>query len=794
MKKIYKKTIRDLKLLKWNAFLISLTIGSGIAIYAGGFMARDSLFNTRDTYYRELNLADLEINFTPLSEDELPKVEKLNFVEKIEKRFITPASLETHTGKPLTSMVVYLDPIRLPEVNQLQIIQGTYLSPEDPTGVVIERTLAEIHGYKVGDEITLNPYSFPQKVKIRGIAISPEFLIATSEPDTFILNKGSLGVVFASQRLIEEFFGYPLYNDLLIQYSTGERRAKEAITASLAENVPLGKFPLEIKRIVTREGQFAYRFLEQNLKGFSIFIPAIVMVFCIVTIIVTLISMNRLIRSQTREIGAFTAIGYSKLQVFRSYLLLALLIGLAGSLMGMPLSFLIRNFLCVSYADTLGLPSPQFVTSSHFLVIGFLLGIVISIASAMIPLWGVLTLLPSQALRGLKEETFSGFPKPVEKVIEFLSVGHTSRKFGFRNIFRRPKLSLAIILFVALATSVSTAFLVSNSSMTHYAKSTFSKEQWDAIVNFEGDIYEEDFRNIVSLEGIGAYQPFVQGYAALSAAGMDYVLDYNLAGISPHKPIRGFQMVEGTLFESTDAMEIILNKNFSDLPLLHIGDPVHVWTTHGEYDLKVRGVMSDATFGWAFVPIDTARKMLGLEGRSSGFLATFSGPSDPVTKELLSHEEVTKVRLKNDMERLVEEFQEQTRALLNVAVGISIFIAILFILSSMILNLREREGEYACFRSLGLGESMLATILLIELITLGLISIFASLPSSFVFSKYLNEGMSKAWFEVVLFLNISDFLKVIIVILILLPSIAFFGLWHIHKLDIPTIVGKRGFG
>ncbi len=306
MKTPLLKPFRDLRRIKVRALSIIMMVAVGLGAYAGLYMSRDSVSNTRDTIYEELHLGDLRVVTTPSDPSEIPSLEEIPGVAAMTKRLLTPGAIERRDGRTLNSLIVYLDPGVPSTVNNLKILQGSPLDPGQKNGVVIERSLAEIHGYEIGDTITMNPYTSPTDVRVVGTAISPECLIATVDSTVFFPMKGSLGVIFAPMSLVESLFGVPLYNEFSFRFEPGQ--SGEALEERILEILS----PLGIESVTRREEEFAYRFLEESLKGFSAFIPSLAMIFGLVIFLVTSITANRLVTVQRMEIGVLRSLGYRK--------------------------------------------------------------------------------------------------------------------------------------------------------------------------------------------------------------------------------------------------------------------------------------------------------------------------------------------------------------------------------------------------------------------------------------------------------------------------------------------------
>ncbi|HQP29968.1 MAG TPA: hypothetical protein PLB81_01460, partial [Deltaproteobacteria bacterium] len=283
MRKIYLKTLRDMRHMKMRLAAIWFLVAVVVFVYAGGFMARESLYHTRDDLTDRLKLADVQVLFTPASPDEMPDLAALEKEAAIVKRLDMPGGMELKDGRPLACLVIYLDPQGHPPVNVLQIIEGSNLSPDDENGIVIEKSLADIHGYRIGDTISLNML-FPMDLTVRGIAITPECLITPANPRIPVPSKGSLGIIFASMDLVEKTFGYPLYNDLAFKLHDPEKRAR--FQAGLTSRLK----GLDIKQIMPKEAQFGYDFLTRDLEQFNVVITPVVFIFVLIAGIVIVLT------------------------------------------------------------------------------------------------------------------------------------------------------------------------------------------------------------------------------------------------------------------------------------------------------------------------------------------------------------------------------------------------------------------------------------------------------------------------------------------------------------------------
>ncbi|MEN6473631.1 MAG: FtsX-like permease family protein [Syntrophaceae bacterium] len=787
MRKIHLKTMRDMRHMKMRVASIWFLVAVVVFVYAGGFMARESLYHTRDRLTDQLRLADVQVLFTPASPDEMPDLTALERQAAIVKRLDMPGGMELKDGRPLSCLVIYLDPQGHPSVNDIRIIEGSFLSPDDENGVVIEKSLADIHGYRIGDTISLNML-FPMDLTVRGIAVTPECLITPANPRIPVPSKGSLGIIFASMRLVEKTFGYPLYNDLAFKlYDPGKLKNFQA---GLTKRLP----GLDIKQIMPKEAQFGYHFLTRDLEQFNIVIAPVVLIFVLIAGIVIVLTFSRLIVNQKKQIGIAMALGYTYRAILGSYLLLAVILGLGGALLGALVSFEVNIIYATIYGRIVGLPEVLFTVTWRHIFTGALIGLVLALAAASFPLKRLRRLSPQVVIREESETVMHGLLKPLrplEGAITRLSGPSLGLRIGLRNIFRRPRLVMATVLLIALAVSQSTAFLIILSSFEHQVDSTSRQECWDAIVGFRSPLQIKDAQAVAQDSGVKDYELALSGFARLRYAG-GYT-DLRVIGLPLKMPYRTINLKQGRLFERQDEMGMLYNNSLAKQKF-KVGDKVMIETAHGSFALRVVGLIEEFTTGQIYLPLDTAEKILGLKGKRTGFLTTFGQDPRRMEKRFYQNELVEHVTLKADIMKTSREIIANIRIILDISLAISILISLMLLFASVTVNILDRKLEYATLQSLGLPEKTLIKSIYIELACEIVLALGLSVPISIVLAAYFNYALSEAWPTITTYLKITDFLLVMIPAVIILPLAAVPGIRTLMTMNIAECLRSRSFG
>ena len=126
-----------------------------------------------------------------------------------------------------------------------------------------------------------------------------------------------------------------------------------------------------------------------------------------------------------------------------------------------------------------------------------------------------------------------------------------------------------------------------------------------------------------------------------------------------------------------------------------------------------------------------------------------------------------------------------------VDLGVSVFVAMLFIFMSVNLVISERQTEYAAFKCLGYGHVRLGAMVLVQAFSEGGLAALLSIPIGIVLAVYLNARVSQAWHQVIDIFRVEDFMLVLATAMALIPVSAYPGLRILNRLSIVDALGTR---
>jgi putative ABC transport system permease protein len=783
---IFLKMLRNLRDVKWRAVTIAVTVASGVAVYAGVDMAIRSIFETRETLYRQTHFADLEVLFLPEDVNNLPRLDDLPGVLQVERRLIFPGTVLMSGGRRLPGIVTFLDNHR-PEVNALNLEQGEAFAADDLEGVVAERSLRDHHGVKPGDPIRVKVGEKIYDSIVRGVAFSPEFLTTSSNPDYFIPEKGGLGVVFANLRRVSDVLGFTMVNDLVFRYADGADA--EATQAAILERLA----KLNIERVIPQRDHFSYKFIQMDLSSVKRYVPAIIVVLCAVSFLLTLMTFDRLVEEERREVGMLLALGYARRRVLAAYVFGAACLGIAGCAAGLIASLIVRELFALIYSSALGLPDILTRVYPVSMVKAAALGFATALVSAALPAG---RLLFGRGRRGLPQAIIRGALAGgyregawMRRLTARMSGWSFAYRFGLRNLFRRKALTASMILSMALALGVAASYQISVNSIRETVRRTFAREHWDAAVDFLYPVYRDDVVDLSARWPEMETEPYFRGTVEIATDG-DTVMSAML-GIPPDTRMKHIGLVRGPGFGAGHGDEIVLSQDLARKTGADVGDTVRVTVRRQTTPLTVAGVTSEIIIGQSLVDFERARGMAGYPDEVSGMYVR--GIRDPAALlDLLYAEEyVGKVTLRDglvgDFMRVIGEITK----IVYLAAGISIFVAILFIVAGINLTIAERESEYAILKSLGYGRDVVGRIILTESLAQGVAAAALSVPIAWAIAGYLTSRMSQAWFHIEPYATPASFLCIILPALVLIPLSAHPGIRRMAGVDVADVLRRK---
>ncbi len=772
MTRLRVKMWRDLRRMRWRALAIVLTLASGVAVYAGFYMGVKSLLWTRDSIYRELHFADLEVRFLPDDARNLPDLSRLDGVTRIERRLVFPGIVRPPGKNPITVVMTSLE-APTPGIHSFKFLAGRPFRADELDAVVIDVSLATYHGYKVGDPVDVKVGEAVYHRRVVGIAITPEYFVSTSNPTYFVPERGSLGFIFGNLEAMSDALGFTLVNDLVFLFDPGADPAlvKQGVLTRLRK--------LNIEQVSPRDRHFSYQYVQMQLDSTQVFIPALVTVLMALTFIVVSINVSRMIAAERREIGGLMALGYGPRKLLGGYLEASLALGLLGGLLGLVLSLWVRDDFVVASARSMGMPEVRMTTDAMIMLRAVAYEVAVALVATAIP---VLRLLRLPAQQVIKESPSpSSFPSApaLRGLASLVQRLPTSYRYALRNLTRQRMRTAVTVMSIALALGVATAYRLSLISLNTTMSGWLEQDRWSLSVDFLYPVLLERLQELgAAMPTVTRMEPYLSCY--VQAQSGSRVGDSNLVGVDPDAQLIKVLVVEGRTSRPGAEREVVLTRELARRLAVGVGDVFQVEAMGQTYPVRLVGLSWAAVAGLSIVPFPVAQDICQFPDKATGaYLEVGKGSSARDDVRPYDLEFVGKVLAKRDLLTQVRTVLSGTIVLLDLATMASLFVGTLVILTSINLSVLENERDFGTLQALGYSRRQIASAVLTEAGVYAVGAVALGIPVAALISVYLNEQMSAAWIQVKNAFPPDAFARVLVPALFLIPLGCYPGIRHV---------------
>jgi putative ABC transport system permease protein len=323
------------------------------------------------------------------------------------------------------------------ELNPFDIEAGR--PPRADDEVVIDRFTADRGDLELGDRTTVTANTLVE-VTVVGIATFGD----TDSPG------GSTNVMFttaAAQRLVGEEGRFDAIS-LRADGGISEDAIRDRVSARMPDDIEV---LTGAEKTEEDQDQFA-----QGLGFFRTFLVAFAVVALFVGIFIIYNTFNILVAQRIREMALLRAVGASRRQVLGSVVLEAVVVGLVagalGVLAGMGIAVGLRALF-----DAIGfeLPSGGLVVTTTTVVVAFVVGVVVSVLSALVPAVRASRVPPVAAMRDLSVDR----PHSVRRVAVGALLTALSVLLILNGLFGDPDNPLLVVGVGALGLVVGIAVL-----------------------------------------------------------------------------------------------------------------------------------------------------------------------------------------------------------------------------------------------------------------------------------------------------------------------------------------------
>ena len=756
-------------------------------IFAGGLSAIDSTLKARDGWFAEGALADLEVRFAPVSSTNAPDFSSVAGVAASRSRAVVLGTVDVPGNPHLNMEVVAGQADDQLTINKLVLLQGSYLASDDTNGVLIDWHLADSHGVKVGDSISVTLGASATSFTVRGVVRDAEFLLAPADPTLFIPTKDSLGIGFITSAALAKIDGFTPVNSVLLQLQPSQDRGqvRQAVLAQA------GKDGLSQAYALGPDEQFSSLYLQKNLAAFATVVPVIVSVTGLSSVFVIFFLLAQWLARERRAFGVFLTLGYTWGALARAFTMVLAVLAAASMAVGIVVAYVLARIFVWQFATSVGIPLPVTVLTGSYLWIGCTAIAVVFVAAGIYAAVQVAHMTPLDAIRSV-----AGVGRRPGAVSTWLGAHLPTSwlRVAARNTARDKAVSLLTVISMALGFGITASFFISFSSLVSTAQGQVSSSTWDLLADFRAPVDAATYTKLAADAGAADSTGEVRG-AVQATVGSVHV-NLNVGGYDPAKLwYKAPMMLDGQDINNADPTGILIEVSTADQLGVKVGGDVQLDSMSGHFEAHVIGTFSSALPGEARFNVGFAQQVFALEGQYTGMLLRVpSGDIEQVTSRLNADDEVAQVMTRSEISTEITQLSDQITSIIRVGSGVSVAVALLFVMACLGYTVLKRAPDYYLLRSLGYRNRVVVATILSEVGMLGVAAVILAVPIGALVAQYTDWRISQAWFHVVTTLTVSDYAWALVPAIVLLPAVAMPMARTVSKAPLDEYMRSRELG
>ncbi len=626
--------------------------------------------------------------------------------------------------------------------------------PESPGEVLLDRHVHDEQGYDIDDVIQVVLNGRMRNLTVVGYAFHPNHLYFIGSKEQLIPADSAYAVIYLDMAELTTMFDLPptARTSLLVDVAgtpaydlqdTVEVEGSELIELTSILSGILNDVGVSNVRVEDRSSIYTVEVLRQDLEGNEKILPFFVLVLGGISAMVIAVSLDRLVRRQSREIAVMRTIGVSGNQILLSYLSVPLVLGGAAATIGIPIGMWMSELMTTWYFESMvGVPVSRI---EHYpgIMLAIWLGVMaILFVAGLKPAIRAMSMTPLEVMRRSSNEQAG-------EVIQILTARLSpTMSLGVRATFRRPGRLLTTILGLGLALMILGGTMMLWVAMLDLFDESREADSWQMSAAFY-PLNDESIRTWV--DDHPEYEAEWSLVIPINMSGDPKTLNLHaMKGFSDDgvSTMHATRLVDGRLpTRNSSVTEAVVDEGVFDILGLELDEEAVFVIGTEPMPFRIVGVISEMERSiWAYHG-DVTRELEEIGFTIHNIVYLRDGPDATVSvTDIESLESVEGVTLldRAQMNAAIDKAWEQQMGFMYIFLFVGGAIAVLVLLNTLLINLTEHDHEFATLRILGASSRRLGSVLTIEHVTIGLLGGVAGAIAASLMA-YGLLSMLKTW-------------------------------------------------
>ena len=743
-----RKVWSDVWAYPGRTFLVMSSIALGV-IAIGMILGSSTILAQAMTQsFRAINPASVIVFTEPLDQFAIDSIQNVPNVATVEGRTSINLRAEVAPGQWRTLTLYSMPSFETHTVSKIIPESGAW--PPGDSGIVLERGSVEYLNTATGQNLTVElPQGGTTQINVNGIAHDLYRL-----PGAF--NGGGVG--FVAPEMLASFGADTRFTELHVIAADNRDDPDTARALGQAVRTTLENQGRRVDSLLVSTP-------DQHPLG-SI-VQAIILVLSVIGLLALLLSgflvtntIQALLKNQTRQIGIMKSIGATHNAILAMYLQVVMWFCLFALLIGVPISYLSMQWFSRLIARNLNFDITSVSIPLSSLIIAAVIGLFVPLFASIWPIRAASKKTVREAITdyGVDTEDFgTGF---LDRMLQQLKGFSRPTLLGIRNTFRSKKRLLLTFITLILASAISVSVFTVQSSLGATLDHTMAYFGDDVSVELNSpssnDAILGALQNIKGIETIELW-----GQAPATWERPDNTQSDSIVLWAPPADTQTLNptVLEGRWLEETDSQGIVVNTYlFDDQHPINIGDELILQVKGLNIPWQVVGIIEGVPNGippapyvyTTYAAYTQAVNESGLSRRIQVITANKDEQSRSQVASAISTN-LKQAGLPFKTAITANDLQTAFESVFNIVIILLLVMAVLLavvgglgLMGTMSLNVLDRTREIGIMRSIGATRGSIQRIVLVEGLTIGVLSwllgVIVAIPLSQLLSSIVGTA------------------------------------------------------
>ena len=783
MKKLDLRLLRSIKNSKGQFISITVTIIVAIVIFVSFSMVADKLRNSIFRYYEITNFSDITARVSKIPASAVEDLLSIEGIEDVQGRVVADVPLRVEDPDEKVRVRIVSVPPEDDSINRLYTIAGEEIGDSLNSTAVIQQFFIG-REMSFGDIIT--PYiggkTYP--LEVVGEVGSPEYIYLMENEQTLLPEERGFGIIYVTEEFAQSTLGFQgSYNDIVIKVSDAYQGRIDSIVDQLEDELER----YGVSSVVKREDQLSHSVMMQEVDSLGVMSTAMTVVFLFVAAIIISIMLSRLVRKDRMAIGVMKAIGYTDKQVLLHYVKYAVLIGVAGSFIGVLISIPVSVALVKLYIQYMNVPVLDTSMDPMYFVYGITITTSFCVAAGLFGSRSVMSIDPAEAMR--PEAPKAGKRIFLEKIKSVWSKISFSWKMVIRSISRTKRRAVFLAIGIALTYAI-TMLPVYMATIwnTLLDKQYGELQKMDYSIDFAVPLSTNVMLDIKQLTDIDVIEPKIEMPLQVKNGWRKKTI--SVVAVPSDTVMYGFMNSTGAQLELPEE-GLFLSDILARILNVKAGDFVEVkgfLPGIDEKELQVKGIVEQYLGANAYMDIRQMYRILEEDGIATG--AYVLTDSD-ITADLKDIKNIRAVQSVGDMQEAMLEYMDMIIASMGTMMLFGGILGFAIVYNITTVSINERIMEFSSLRVMGFEKKEIFRMITRENALMTAVGIILGIPVGYGMIKALETSISTEIYTIPAIILPSTYVIALIATLIFVAIAQLATYRKIHNLNFMDALKNR---